>query len=179
MNDSSDILKQIGIISNIKGARGTLIVTNCLSGLYLPADTTIKIGFSESFCKDYKLAQNILTHNKKTEIHILNINSREQAELLKEKAIFINKNIILKYNPNYIFEEEIIGSNAINIDTGASIGTIIEVWELPANDVWVVATENGNLPLPVIDDVIEFIDLENKIIKIHVIDGLMDIVTKN
>ena len=109
MNNSNDLLhnlKQLGIISGTKGAAGKLVVTNCLPSLFLPANSIVNIGFSKDFCKQYKLSEDVFTSTNKTELLLTNINNKEQAELLKEKAVFVEKNVLLKYNPEYIFEDE-------------------------------------------------------------------------
>jgi len=53
---------------------------------------------------------------------------------------------------------------------------IKDVLNLPANDVWLVETEKGELPLPYIKDVVKRVDIENKRIEINLIDGLTDLI---
>ena len=42
----------------------------------------------------------------------------------------------------------------------------------PANDVFVVATESGELLLPVIDDVVLDVDIEGGRMTVHLLEGL-------
>ena len=46
---------------------------------------------------------------------------------------------------------------------------------MPANDVWLVQTPKGNLPIPVIDQIIIKRNMESKSIEIFVMPGLMDL----
>ena len=46
---------------------------------------------------------------------------------------------------------------------------------MPANDVWVVKTAQGDVPLPVIDDVIKKVDIAKKQIEVFLIEGLMEL----
>jgi ribosomal 30S subunit maturation factor RimM len=59
----------------------------------------------------------------------------EDASRFKEKAIFVWREIIKKFNPDLILESDVIGCNVIDIVDNKTIGKIVEVWYLPANDV--------------------------------------------
>jgi len=169
-------LKKIGNIVNSKGINGNLILVNCPKGLFLNKDSEVFIGYSESFTEKYILAEDFIGNINKTELSLKSIDSKEKAQELKEKALFATKEDILKNNEGYIFPDEIIGCRVLLLCDGSCIGEIIDIWELPANDVWLVETEKGNLPLPVIDDVIKEIDLHSKVIKIILLDGLLDLI---
>ena len=201
-------LKKIGNIVNTKGIHGTLLTVGTPKGLFLSKNTEVFIGYSETFNEKFFLADDFVGNINRTELNLENIDSKEKAQSLKEKGLFANKEIILKENKDFIFQDEIIGcevfiydeNNTVfanevkqstnrlprfarndekNYNSNGSIGKIIEIWELPANDVWLVETEKGNLPLPVIDEVIKEIDIENKVIKIVLIDGLEQLIIKN
>ena len=106
------------------------------------------------------------------------IDNKEKAIELKEQGLFIERNTILKYNPSIVLPDEIIGSKIINNDTDEFIGIVKEYWHLPANDVLLVDTNDGEIPIPYIDDVIKDINIKNRIIKIFLLDGLMELKTK-
>jgi 16S rRNA processing protein RimM len=60
-------------------------------------------------------------------------------------------------------------------DDGAVLGTVAEIIETGANDVYLVRDEAGvELLLPAIESVILAVDLENEEIKVHLIPGLRD-----
>jgi len=48
------------------------------------------------------------------------------------------------------------------------------VWDLPANEVLAVDGSNGEVLIPLIDDVIETIDHENRRVVIEPMEGLLD-----
>ena len=61
-------------------------------------------------------------------------------------------------------------------DTGAEVGTVKDVLETGANDVYVVALPNGKeLLLPAIKDCILNVDIEAGEMTVHILDGLMDL----
>jgi 16S rRNA processing protein RimM len=72
------------------------------------------------------------------------------------------------------YYHEIIGCKVVT-EEGQELGLISEVLTPGANDVWVVALPKGKqLLLPVIDDVILEVDIANKTIRIHLMEGLME-----
>ena len=61
-------------------------------------------------------------------------------------------------------------------DTLAEEGTVKDVMETGANDVYVVALPNGKeLLLPAIKDCILNVDIEAGEMTVHILDGLMDL----
>ena len=62
-------------------------------------------------------------------------------------------------------------------DKGEKIGVIRDVLETGANDVYIVRRhDNGkDLLIPVIEECILDTDIENNIMTVHIMDGLMDL----
>ena len=80
----------------------------------------------------------------------------------------------------YIYSyDDVIDCQVFDANSGELIGKVIEVWTMPANDVWLTETSKGNLPIPVIDDIILKTDFQAKKIEIFKMDGLMDIIEGN
>ncbi|MDQ0914205.1 ribosome maturation factor RimM [Paenibacillus sp. V4I5] len=72
------------------------------------------------------------------------------------------------------YYHEIIGCKVVT-EEGQEFGLVSEVLTPGANDVWVVSLPKGKqLLLPVIDDVILDVDIANKTIRIHLMEGLME-----
>ncbi|MFM7338986.1 MAG: ribosome maturation factor RimM, partial [Bacteroidota bacterium] len=92
---------------------------------------------------------------------------------LKDNGVFIDEQSLLKHDEQY-FISDLIGCMGID-EQGNKLGTITDVWIMPANDVWVLTTSEGDIPLPVIDEVIISTDIQNKQITIRMIDGLRDL----
>ena len=86
--------------------------------------------------------------------------TREQAVELKEDEYFIT---------------DLIGLTVVN-EEEAVLGRVKDVLETGANDVYVVELTGGKeLLLPAIKDCILNVDLEGGRMKVHVLDGLMDL----
>lgn len=75
-------------------------------------------------------------------------------------------------------DDNVEGFEVLEWGTGEKIGTVLEWWTMPANDVYLIRTETGELPIPVIDDVVKSVDFKKKRIHIVMIDGLRDIEQK-
>lgn len=59
-------------------------------------------------------------------------------------------------------------------EEGETLGTISEILTPGANDVWVVKTPAGKeVLIPVIDDVVLDVDIEQQQVKIHLMEGLL------
>lgn len=63
----------------------------------------------------------------------------------------------------------------VKLEDGTEFGTLTEVLQTGANDVYVVVRPDGSEVLfPVIKDCVKKIDTENKEVIVHVMDGLLD-----
>jgi 16S rRNA processing protein RimM len=72
------------------------------------------------------------------------------------------------------YYREIIGCSVVT-EEGEELGPITEILTPGANDVWVVSKpKSKQILIPVIDDVVLDVDVANKIVKIHVLEGLLD-----
>ena len=60
-------------------------------------------------------------------------------------------------------------------DEGEALGEIIDVLFTGANDVYVVKTSDKDVLIPAIKDVIKAVDVENRKMTVHLLDGLLDI----
>lgn len=72
------------------------------------------------------------------------------------------------------FIVDLIGCDVIT-DQGETLGKLVDVLKTGANDVYVVKMENGKeVLLPVIEQCILEKDIENKVVKVHIMKGLLD-----
>lgn len=96
------------------------------------------------------------------------------VEQFKGSALKIRKESLQELPPDEYYYYEIIGCTVVT-EQEEVIGKISEILSPGANDVWVVQRETGKpVLLPVIDDVILFVDVPNKRVKINLMDGLID-----
>lgn len=86
----------------------------------------------------------------------------------------VSEEYLLNLDVNEFYLHEIIGCTVIDID-GNEIGRVKEVLSPGANDVWVVQRQNKkDLLLPYIESVILGVNIEDKVITAHIMEGLDD-----
>jgi 16S rRNA processing protein RimM len=166
-------MEYIGTITGIKGFKGEIFVSDVPVGIEnLKTNAKIGVGFSPKFLKYYTVKT--WRYSKKKSVLGLNeLKNENDANKLIEQGVFIEKEDIVTKELG--LTDEIIGCKVYNIENGEELGKIVDVWYLPANNVWLLRMKNGNLPLPVIDDVIKEVDFENEKIMVNLIPGLLSI----
>ncbi|MEG0386241.1 MAG: ribosome maturation factor RimM, partial [Solibacillus sp.] len=74
---------------------------------------------------------------------------------------------------NEFYHFEIVDCEVFS-EEGERIGIVTEILETGANDVWEIQAQGGKKHyIPYIEDVVKEIDVDNKKIIIHVMDGLL------
>ncbi len=166
-------MEYIGTITGVKGFKGEIFVSDVPVGIEnLRTDCKIGVGYSPKFLKYYTVKS--WRYSKKKSVLVLNeLENEVEAGKLVEQGVFISKDDIVTKEVG--LTDEIIGCKVFDVESGEELGKIVDVWYLPANNVWVLRMKDGNLPLPVIDDVIKEVDIENEVIKINLIPGLLSI----
>ncbi len=102
-----------------------------------------------------------------------------EAIKIKEQAVVVRqKDIIMQEDESYSIGT-LLDCFVYDIITGEKIGKMKDVYLLPGNDVWIVDTPCGELPIPFIEDVVKNIDLEKARIEIVMIDGLKELISRD
>ena len=96
-------------------------------------------------------------------------------EIYKNKDILITREDAVPLGPDENFIVDLIGLK-VATDEGEELGTLKDVLQTGANDVYVVEMTDGKeLLLPAIKQCILNVDLEQQTMTVHVLDGLMDL----
>ena len=103
------------------------------------------------------------------------VDTMNEVEGWRQKDLLITREQAVTLQPDEYFITDLIGL-LVKDDTGAEVGTVKDVLETGANDVYVVALPNGKeLLLPAIKDCILNVDIEAGEMIVHILDGLMDL----
>jgi len=103
-----------------------------------------------------------------------NVNSVEQAEQLRNAELGIEQQQLEKLEQDEYYVHDLIGLKVFD-GQGILVGTLTEVETYPANDVYVVQTEDGKEYLiPAVQNIIKQVDMKNNSLTIHVMEGLLD-----
>lgn len=102
------------------------------------------------------------------------IDSINDIEKYKGKSLLVTRENAVKLKKNEYFIADMIGMKVITEDE-KEFGILKEVISTGANDVYVVLTqEKKEVLLPAIKECILNVDIANKIMKVHIMKGLMD-----
>ena len=102
------------------------------------------------------------------------LDSINDVEKYKGLLLKVREEDLIELPEDEYYYHEIIGCRVVT-DEGEELGTITEILAPGANDVWVVERPAGKpVLLPVIEDVVQDVDVENKRVKVHLMEGLAD-----
>lgn len=169
----------IGTITGTKGFDGRMSISGTPVNIEsIAIGSVCFVGFSKQFTSEYKMRS--WTKGKKEHIFSLEcIDSKEVAIKLKEHALFTYPKDIIKSKDESFSVGNLLDCKVYNSLSGEFIGKMKDVFILPGNDVWIVETKKGELPIPFIDKVVKLVDLNNKRIEIEPLDGLEELIIKN
>lgn len=102
------------------------------------------------------------------------IETPEEMQRLKGTDVLVMREDAVPLAQDEYFLCDIIGARVVT-DEDEPLGTIAEVLQTGANDVYVVKTPEGReVLLPVIPDCVLKVDVEAGLVRVHLMKGLID-----
>ena len=112
-------------------------------------------------------------HKNMIILKLKGIDTPEQAESLRNCYIKINRKDARKLPEGTYFIVDLIGLD-VYTDEEKLLGTLEDIYNAGSSDIYVVRTSEGKqILLPAIKDVIKKVDIENKKVIVHIIEGLI------
>ena len=103
------------------------------------------------------------------------IDDINEVESLKGAELYVKREDGAELQEGEYYIADIIGIT-VKDDTGREIGTVTDVLETGANDVYIVERPGmKDLLLPAIKDCILQVDIEENVMTVHLLDGLWDL----
>jgi len=100
-------------------------------------------------------------------------NDINEVEGFKGGVLKVSSKWLTELEPGEYYHHEIMGCSVLTED-GEELGVITEILSPGANDVWVVQRDAGKpVLIPYIDDVVKQVDVKEKRIIIHLMEGLI------
>lgn len=118
------------------------------------------------------LIQRVRLQTKSVLLKLDGIDDRTRAEQLKGVELKIPREACLELPENEFYIFQLIGL-LVYSSHGEYIGKLTDVMEMPANDVYVVQAAEKELLIPAIKDVVKKIDLEQGVMTIELLEGLL------
>ncbi len=106
-------------------------------------------------------------------LHLEGIHDRNAADLLREQYVMVPVEDAVPLEDGEFYLFQLINLNVYTTE-GEHLGTITDIIETGANDVYVVHGPRGEVLLPAIDECIIDIDLTADRVIVHLMDGLLN-----
>lgn len=161
---------EAGKIVNIHGIRGEVkIMPYCDSPELLCEFDRLFLGKSlkEIYIQRSRVQKNMVI------CKIEGIDTPEQAEKLRNQMLYMHRDD-LELDENTYFIQDLIGITVKDADTGEIYGTIDDVLQTGANDVYSIKNGDKNYLVPAIADVVVDTDIDSGVMTIRVLEGLFD-----
>ena len=156
----------VGKISNPHGIKGWIKVisfTDPIENILSYKKWTISDNETE---KTYCLEDSRIQGNKIV-IKLEGVNNRDDADLLKNLQIEINRSDLPELEENSYYWEDLVDFNVIDIK-GMHVGKVDSLFRTGSNDVLVIINETKQrLLIPfIMEEVIKYVDLDKELISI-------------
>lgn len=163
---------EIGQIVNTSGLKGILKIKpftddikkfSNLKTIYIKT----KNGLTEFKIEQVRYVKNMVM------LKLAGIDIVEEAEKYRNLYIKVLRDQEEELEEGSYYVVDILGCK-VNTDANQELGKIVDVFQTGSNDVYVVKDEQGKqILLPAIKQVIKNVDIKNKIITVHLLEGLV------
>lgn len=162
-------LLEIGQIVNTRGLRGEVkIIPWCDDPGIFEDIEYILIDNSKYVIETVKYHKNFVI------LKLTGIDSLEAAEKYRNKTLFVEREMLGPLPDGTYYICDLIGCSVSTVD-GENLGKIDDVIKTGGNDVYSVRNEAGKQVLiPVIDEVIKEVNIDEKFVIIEPLRGLLD-----
>lgn len=163
---------EIGQIVNSYGIKGFLKVVPFTDDLTRFEDLeTVFIEYKNKL-EEFTIEE-VKYHKNLVLLKVKGIDKIEDTEKYKNCYLKINRENAVKLPDNTYFIIDLIGIEVFDEDE-KNLGKIIDVFPTGSNDVYVVKDELGKqILLPAIKSVVKDVDIQNKKMVVHLIEGLV------
>lgn len=161
----------IGKIINTRGIRGDLKVFPMTSVIKRFSDLDY-VFLGEQLDK-YEIAK-VSYDNKFVYLTFKGFEDINKVLKLKEQFIYIEDQNRIKLDKDTFFISDLISCKVYDTENNF-IGELIDVMEVPANDVYVIrGKDNNEILIPAVKKFIKSVDVSEKIIVIDPIEGMLN-----
>ncbi len=162
-------LLEIGQIVNTRGLRGEVkIMPWCDDPCIFEDLDFVLIDDCEYTIQTVKYHKNFVI------LKLEGIDTIETAEKYRNKVIFVEREMLGELPEGTYYICDLLGCNVETV-AGQALGKIDDVIKTGGNDVYSVKSDEGKqILIPVIDDVVKSVNIEERLILIEPLKGLID-----
>jgi len=137
----------------------------------------VYIGSSPEQVHGYEIEQARMQYTRRGTVVLLTlagVDTPEKASALSRLSLFARETDLPALAEDEFFLHDIVGLD-VWTDKGQQVGSVRDVWEMPASNVYVVERPDGeDLLIPAVPAFIEHIDQDGSRLVVRPIDGLLD-----
>ena len=165
---------EVGKIVNTHGLKGEVKIVTWTD--YPEVFEDLEYVFAKKKTEEIKLNLKNIKYQKNNIIaKFLEINSIEEAETFKNCVLTAERDMLGELPEGVYYIADLIGCEVFG-DEGENLGKISDVFNTGANDIYAVsAPQRKDMLIPVTDDTVKSVDIENKKVIVHLIEGLEDL----
>ena len=165
----------IGEIVNTHGVRGEVKIIPLTDDIRRFDDlTNVYIEDNDTTRSEYKI-ESVRYHKQFVIMKFKGIDDMDTANKYRQKSLFVTRENAVKLAKNEYFIADLIGLK-VTSDEGEDLGTLTDVIQTGANDVYVFSKEGmQDLLVPKIPDCIKDVNVEAGTILVHLLPGLKDL----
>lgn len=168
-----DDLLQVGVVTTTHGVRGEVKVfptTDDPKRFKRLKETVLDTGKEQIVLEieSVKFFKNMVI------LKFKGYDNMDDVMKFKQKSLYVTRKNAVRLSKDEYFIADLIDLTVYD-EEDKELGAIVDVMSTGANDVYVInMTDGRELLLPAIKDCILQVDMENRRMKVHVLDGLLD-----
>lgn len=163
---------EIGQIVNTSGLKGVLKIKPFTDDIKKFSNLKTIYIKTKNDLTEFKIEQVRYVKNM-VMLKLAGIDTVEEAEKYRNLYIKVLRDQEEELEEGSYYVVDILGCK-VNTDANQELGKIVDVFQTGSNDVYVVKDEQGKqILLPAIKQVIKNVDVKNKIIIVHLLEGLV------
>jgi len=165
---------EIGVVVGVHGLQGELRVNpSCDSAGFFRQFNTLH--YDAQGNRPVRVV-GLREHKNLVLLRLEGVDTAEAAHALRNQRLFFRRADTALEEGQY-FIADLIGCGVYDAhDSMRCYGELSDVSQPGANDVWHIKTPQGReLLIPVIDDVVKLVDIENRRVEIIPLDGLLEL----
>jgi 16S rRNA processing protein RimM len=118
--------------------------------------------------------ENVRVSDRFVYLKFAEINSRDDAELLRTAEVLIEEKDLIQPAQDEYFIHDLIGCQVIS-ENNDVIGVLSDIVQMSSNDVYVVKNGEGiEILIPATKEIVKRVNVEQKQIIIHMLEGLLE-----
>jgi 16S rRNA processing protein RimM len=160
----------VGFLRRPHGLRGEIVMD-----LHTDFPERLKGGRELFIGNEYQslIVEGVREHQKGVLIKFNGVDTPEAAGQLRNQWVFVRASDVPPLPEGQVYKHELIGFQVVAEDETV-LGQLVEILETGANDVYVVRDESGKeILLPAIPSVILDRDIARRLMRVHLLEGLI------